>query len=144
MITQTLPAMNIIGGVVVSVLSAGGDRSIASSKSGIHGEVAAGEVVGEAEDGSEWLVVMQETNDGRAIEAIVFGRYRQRHRVLDKLPTFPLTTMFQTLFSPGRLDQNPPHRFGRRGKEMTAVIPPCMIGGSHKPKIRFVNQGRGL
>ena len=25
-------------------------------------------------------------------------------------------------FSPGRFDQNSPHRFGRRGKEVTAIV----------------------
>ena len=41
------------------------------------------------------------------------------------------------------LDEDPPHRLGRRAKEMSAVLPPLLARPS-EPKPGLVNQGGGL
>ena len=45
----------------------------------------------------------------------------------------------------GVFDENPPHRLGRRGKEVAAAVPVLRLRfASNQPQIRLVDQGRGL
>ncbi len=54
--------------------------------------------------------------------------------------------MLEPALAPGLLHKNPPHRLGRRGKEMTAAVPALRlrIVGANQPQVRFVHQGSRL
>ena len=60
----------------------------------------------------------------------------------DALPVAP---PLNALLAPGIFDENATHRLGRRGEEMSAVIP-VSVGAvvSGQPQKSFVNQGRRL
>ena len=49
----------------------------------------------------------------------------------------------QLLLAPRLFDQNPPHRLGRRRKEVAATVPILALR-TDEPKIRFVDESGGL
>src|SRR5262249_14697090 len=42
------------------------------------------------------------------------------------------------------IEKNPPHRLGRRGEEMSAVVPALFFLPTHQPRIGLMHQRRGL
>jgi hypothetical protein len=54
--------------------------------------------------------------------------------------------MLKTALAPGSLHQDPPHRLGRRGKEVLAASPTLglRIVGTDKPEERFMYKCSGL
>ena len=52
--------------------------------------------------------------------------------------------MLATGSPPGIFDQNPPHRLGRRRKEVAATVPVLPSSTSTRPDIGLMHQRRGL
>ena len=52
--------------------------------------------------------------------------------------------MPEPLLAASRLDKDPAHRFGRRGEEVSAVLPALVIRGADEPQVGLVHQRRGL
>jgi hypothetical protein len=63
---------------------------------------------------------------------------------LRQIDAFHVPAAFLRLLAAGVVDQNPPHRLGSRSKEVAAAIPVLRLLNIHQPKVRLVDQGRGL
>src|SRR5262249_58655145 len=61
-----------------------------------------------------------------------------------EIQTVMFPSGFASPFVPGALDQNAAHRLRGRGEEMTPAIPVLWLIAADQPKVRLVNQGRGL
>src|SRR5262245_41076066 len=55
-----------------------------------------------------------------------------------------IAAMFLTTFAPRRLDENPPHRLGGGGEEMTAIVPARRVRRANEPQIRLMNECRRI
>jgi hypothetical protein len=52
--------------------------------------------------------------------------------------------MFDSLFAAGIFHEDPPHRFGGRGKEVSPAFPTLWLFGVDKPHVSLMDQSRWL
>ena len=61
-----------------------------------------------------------------------------------EIDPLPAAASFSPALIPGPVDEDSPHRLGRGGEEVPAVLPAARVRGADQSKVRLVDQGRGL
>ena len=86
--------------------------------------------------------------DRQSIERFVEGQqvlrpFGRGRRGLIEIQTIPISAAAQRRVPPGALDQDPPHRLGRRGEEVATAVPAGILG-TDQPQVSLMHQGRRL
>jgi hypothetical protein len=76
-------------------------------------------------------------------QQVVVGRLDEDRVEVDS-NSHPISASLQPLAAPGSLDQDAPHRLGRRGEEVAPAVERLRRVGPDEPQVRLVDERRGL